>query len=180
MVECVHKNINPILFSGYQQMTFHRLRLAIVVSFSALLCACAGYMPTDSMIGDRREQIIQTLGHPSSELTTSDGQVMIYPRGPLGKHTYFVYLNQNGAMSRWTQVLDEKNFARIKPGMTRDEVISIIGESKVRDGIAFGRGYVWSWRYVNFHCFWFRVEFTPENIVRSTMYQKPPECRIRK
>ncbi len=166
--------------AGYQQMTFHSLRLAIVISFSALISACAGYMPTDSMIGGDREQIIKTLGHPSNELSTSEGQVMIYPRGPSGKHTYFVYLDQNGTMSRWTQVLNEKNFTRIKPGMTRDEVISIIGESKVRDGIAFGRGYVWSWRYVNFHCFWFRVEFTPENIVRSTMYQKPPECRIRK
>ncbi len=163
-----------------RNMNFHRLKLVVVVSLSVLFCACAGYAPDNSMIGSSRAQIIQGLGHPSNELTTSEGQVMIYPRGPLGKHTYFVYLDQKGQMAGWKQVLNEKNFDQIKPGMTREEVISIIGESKIRDGIAFGRGYVWSWRYVNFHCFWFRVEFTPDDIVRSTMYQKPPECRIRK
>jgi outer membrane protein assembly factor BamE (lipoprotein component of BamABCDE complex) len=152
----------------------------LAVCFVLLTAACTGYAPTDRMLGNSREQIIRVLGTPSTEKAIPDGQVLIYPRGPFGKHTYFVYLNEDGNMTRWTQVLDEKNFARIKPGMHRDEVVSIIGESKIRDGIAFGRGYVWSWRYVNFHCFWFRAEFTPEDTVRSTMYQKPPECRLRR
>jgi hypothetical protein len=132
------------------------------------------------MIGGSREQVIRVLGTPSTENTVPEGRVLMYPRGPFGKHTYFIYLNNDGDMTRWTQVLDEKNFDRIRPGMHRDEVVSIIGESKIRDGIAFGRGYVWSWRYVNSHCFWFRAEFTPEDVVRSTMYQKPPECRLRR
>jgi hypothetical protein len=161
-------------------MNHSLFQIAAVVSFVFLLNACAGYRPNERMLGNSREQIIQAMGKPAIELETSEGGVMQYPRGPLGKHTYFVYLDQNGTMSRWTQVLEEKNFDRIKPGMHRDEVIALIGESRVRDGIAFGRGDVWSWRYVNFNCFWFRVEFTPEYIVRSTMYQKPPECRIRR
>ncbi len=104
---------------------------------------------------------------------------MIYARGPFGKHTYFVYMDQDGLVERWVQVLHEKNFEQIKPGMTREEVVSIIGESKDAFGLARHRGYVWNYRYVNPHCFWFQIEFTKEDIVRSTGYGKPPECNIR-
>lgn len=104
---------------------------------------------------------------------------MIFPRGPWGKQTYFVYFDPAGTMTRWTQVLDEKNFDLIKPGMHRNEVIAIIGESKATYGLARNRGYVWNYRYVNTFCMWFNIEFAPENLVRSTGYSKPPECRIR-
>ncbi len=104
---------------------------------------------------------------------------MIYPRGPFGKHTFFVYLNRDGFMEHWAQVLNEKNFERITPGLKRDDVVSTIGESKDIFGLARNRGYVWNYRYMNPHCFWFQIEFTAEDIVRSTGYGKPPECRIR-
>jgi hypothetical protein len=150
------------------------------MSAALLLSACAGYSPNNGMVGSSREQLIQVMGKPAIEVATPNGRIMQYPRGPFGKHTYFVYLDQNDILVSWTQVLDEKNFALIQPGMHRDDVIAIIGESRVSNGIAFGRGYVWSWRYANFHCTWFRAEFTPDHIVRSTMYQKPPECSIRR
>ena len=103
---------------------------------------------------------------------------MMYPRGPFGKHTYFVYLNPDDKVERWTQVLDEKNFARIQPGMRRDEVVAIIGESKSVFGLARDRGYVWNYRYVTPHCFWFQIEFASDDTVRSTGYGQPPECKI--
>jgi hypothetical protein len=156
-------------------------RLACIVStlLVLLLCGCMTYAPTDRWIGESREQIIQAMGKPSKELNASDARVMIFPRGPWGKHTYFVYLDQTGAMTRWSQVLEEKNFELIRPGMTRDEVVAIIGDSKVTYGLARDRGYVWNYRYMNTFCFWFNVEFTKEHIVRSTGYSKPPECRVR-
>jgi len=119
------------------------------------------------------------MGQPSTELTTQEGKVMMYPRGPFGKHTYFVYLNPDDKVERWTQVLDEKNFARIKPGMHRDEVVATIGESKAMFGLARERGYVWNYRYVTPHCFWFQIEFARDDTVRSTGYGRPPECRVR-
>jgi hypothetical protein len=84
------------------------------------------------------------------------------------------------AMERWAQVLDEKNFARIKPGMHRDEVVATIGESKAVFGLARERGYVWNYRYVTPHCFWFQIEFANDDTVRSKGYGQPPECRIPK
>ncbi len=151
----------------------------LVISLLALLTACAGYGPTNNLIGSGRDTIIQVLGKPTTELQRDDGQLLIYSKGPFGKETFFVYLNQDGVMQRWTQVLNEKNFDRIVPGMTRDQVIETIGESKDRFGLARNRGYVWNYRYLNPFCFWFQIEFTAENTVRSSGYSKPPECRVR-
>jgi hypothetical protein len=143
------------------------------------LTGCAGYAPDDRLIGEKSEKIIQVLGKPSSELKSEGGSVLIFPRGPRGKHTYFVYLDQDGKAVRWTQVLDEKNFALIKPDMHRDEVGAIIGEAKDTYGLGRNRGYVWNYRYVNSHCLWFNIEFSKDDVVRYTGYSKPPECRIR-
>jgi hypothetical protein len=150
----------------------------LIVGLSLLLAACASYGPNDGMLGSSREQIIQILGPPSTELPGPESPVMIYARGPLGKHTFFVYLNRDGVMERWAQVLNEKNFGQISPGLNRADVVATIGESKETFGLARNRGYVWSYRYVNPHCFWFQVEFSAEDIVRSTGYSKSPECRI--
>ena len=157
----------------------HRLSIAILISLTVLLSACASYSPNDRLLGSRREQLIQFMGKPTLEIVIPDGRVMQYPRGPFGKHTYFVYLNEEGAITRWTQVLDEKNFARIKPGMQRDEVVNTIGPSLDTFGLARDRGYVWNYRYITPHCFWFQIEFTNDNTVRSTGYGRPPECRVR-
>jgi len=156
------------------------LLVATLLAAALLLSACAGYAPNNRMLGHSREQVVQIMGPPSTELTTPEGKVMMFPRGPFGKHTYFVYLNFDGEVKRWEQVLDEKNFARIKPGMHRDEVVTTIGESKAMFSLARDRGYVWNYRYVTPHCFWFQIEFASDDTVRSTGYGQPPECRIPK
>ena len=163
--------------------TMIRLKRHVTIVFClfgvVLLTACAGYGPNNNMIGSSREHIIQQLGKPTTELQTAEGPVLIYSKGPRGKETFFIYLDSNGVMHRWAQVLDEKHFERILPGMTRDQVIEIIGESKDRFGLARGRGYVWNYRYINPFCFWFQIEFAADDTVRSTGYGKPPECRVR-
>lgn len=166
-----------------EQATSPLRRCLSIISLAAaalLISACAGYDPNDRLIGSSRDQVVEVLGAPSMERSSAEGYVMMYPRGPFGKHTYFVYLNEDGKVMRWAQVLNEKNFDRIKPGMHRDEVIMIIGEAKDTFGLARDRGYVWNYRYITPHCFWFQIEFTREDVVRSTGYGKPTECRIPK
>ena len=157
----------------------HSILSTIIFLTTGLLNACAGYGPTNSMIGGSKDYVVGVMGKPSIELQTSDGLLLIYSKGPYGKETFFVYLNRDGVVQRWSQVLDEKNFERIVPSMTRDQVIEIIGDSKDRFGLARGRGYVWNYRYVNPFCFWFQIEFAADDTVRSTGYSKSPECRVR-
>jgi hypothetical protein len=144
-----------------------------------LSAACTGYGPDDRMLGKNRQEVIQTLGIPSTELSAPSGTLLIYYRGPMGKRTFFIYLGRNDLVERWAQVLDEKNFEKITPGMRQDDVVAIIGETKDKFGLARDRGYVWNYRYVNSNCIWFQIEFTSTGIVRSSGYSKPPECRVR-
>jgi hypothetical protein len=171
----VHESTYPMIMNYIK----HSILSMIIILLTGLLSACAGYGPTNSMIGSSKDHLVSVLGKPSTELQISDGQLLIYSKGPFGKQTFFVYLNRDGVVQRWTQVLDEKNFERIVPGMTRDQVIESIGEAKDRFGLARDRGYVWNYRYVNPFCFWFQIEFAADDTVRSTGYSKPPECRVR-
>ncbi len=157
----------------------HLLSNTILISLALLLSACAGYSPNDRLLGSSREHVIQVMGKPAIEIAIPEGHLMQYPRGPFGKHTYFVYVNPDDKVERWEQVLYEKNFERIKPGTHRDEVVAIIGPSRDTFGLARDRGYVWNYRYVTPHCFWFQIEFASNDTVRSTGYGRPPECRVR-
>jgi len=171
----VKASVNPYI-SAYDMC--HFFKASLLAAFALCLTSCAGYSPDDRMLGSSREQVIQVLGLPAAEKDAPDGKVLMFPRGPYGKHTYFVYFNADDSMTRWTQVLHEKNFALIKPDMSRDQVVSLIGEAKDRFGLARDRGYVWNYRYVNPHCVWFQIEFTRDDTVRSTGYGRPPECRV--
>ena len=98
-------------------------------------------------------------------------KVLHFPRGPAGSHTYFVYLDDNDRVLRWEQVLTEDRFNSIQPGMTKDQIIQILGVTKIIHGLARNRGSVWHYRYETPHCKSFVIEFTPEDIIRSTEYR---------
>jgi hypothetical protein len=144
-----------------------------------LSAACSSYSPDDRIVGKHRLDVIQILGIPSKELISPNGTLLIYYRGPMAKNTFFVYLSRDDLVERWAQVLDEKNFEKITPGMHQDEVIAVIGETKDKFGLARNRGFVWNYRYINSNCIWFQIEFTSTGSVRSSGYSKPPECRVR-
>ena len=142
-----------------------------VLCVVATISACAGYAPSAEMIGQRRAALIQQLGQPERE-TTADGKKKLqFPRGPSGSHTYFVYLNDEDRVLAWEQVLTEERFNQIVTGMTKDQVIDLIGISRITHGLARERGYVWHYRYWNTGCASFVIEFAPDDIVRSAGYR---------
>jgi len=79
-----------------------------------------------------------------------DGSVQLaYPRGPMGYHTYMVQIGSDGKLRQIENVMDQKYYSRIHPGMTKDEVLYILGPSftgwttysKARDEL------IWEWRF---------------------------------
>lgn len=145
------------------------------------LHACASYAPDQSMIGRSRDDIISRLGSPDPEASApAEEDRLDFPRGPMGKETYFVYFDKNGNAVRFLQALTEDRFALIHEGMSSEEVVRLIGRSRNTFGLARERGFVWSYRYQSPFCQWFQIEFSKEGVVRSTGFGKPPECRGRR
>lgn len=134
------------------------------------MSACVGYAPTPDLIGQHRATIIQRLGQPERESVLEGTKKLHFPRAPGGSETYFVYLDQHDQVLRWEQVLTEERFNQIVPGMTQQQVIDLIGVSKITHGLARERGYVWHYRYFTAQCKSFVIEFTKEDVVRNAGY----------
>lgn len=143
---------------------FFMLALAITAT------GCAGYAPSGKLIGQDRVSVIHTLGQPEREYAVDGKKKLHFPRGPAGSHTYFVYLDDEDRVTGWEQVLTEQRFSQVAPDMTKEQVIDLIGVSKITHGLARQRGYVWHYRYFNQQCKSFVIEFTKEDIVRSAGY----------
>ena len=142
----------------------------------SMLTACSSYAPPTNLAGITKDQLFAKMGQPDLEQQTVVGTRLEFPRGPMGHHTWFVYLGPAGHAIRSEQVLTEQNFNQIPPGMTQDEVRQRLGRPSDVQGLGRSRGVVWSYRYENFNCQWFQLEISKEQRVRSTGYGLPPEC----
>lgn len=143
----------------------------------ALLTACSGYGPPDAVVGMGRIELVAQMGPPDMERHLNEGTRLEFPRGPYGKHTWFVYLDASGRATRTEQVLTEQNFNRIDAGMTQDDVRQLLGRPGEVQMLGRARGVVWNYRYENNSCNWFQVELSLQQQVRSAGYGEPPECR---
>jgi hypothetical protein len=151
-------------------MKMQILSRSLICVLALALSACAGYSPTQSLVGQNRSAVIQLLGQPEREYPSEGKTKLQFPRGPGGSHTYFVYLDKEGQVLSWEQVLTEERFNQVSPGMTQEQVIDLIGVSTITFGLARERGYVWHYRYWNPGCASFVIEFTKEATVRSAGY----------
>lgn len=151
-------------------------RLSLSIAVLLLLSACGSYDPPASLAGIQREALLARMGPPELERPSDTGTRLEFPRGPYGKHTWFVYLDAQGRAIRAEQVLTEQNFNRVHPGMTQDELRRLLGRPGEVRGLARARGEVWSYRYENSFCLWFQVELSLQREVRSTGYSPAPEC----
>lgn len=149
--------------------------LAAVLS-AFLLTSCASYsgrdlMPNQSLIGD----VQSAMGQPAMRWDKADGSVQLaYPRGPAGYHTYMVRLGADGKLQSIENVLQGESFARIHQGMSKAEVLELLGPPnpvwtvyyQSRDELA------WEWRFCDdwHEASRFNVLFdASKEVVRSTL-----------
>lgn len=112
------------------------------------LTACAGYSgaglkPGVASIAD----VEASMGPPAMVWQNKQRQItqLAYPRGPAGYVTFMAYFDKQGKLERIEQVLDEGHFARIKIGMTQEDVLRIIGP--YRDANVFPARDELDWNY---------------------------------
>ena len=123
----------------------------IAMTAALFLSACAAYDGRGLMPGaDRIEDVLRIMGQPAQRWQDADGAVQLsYPRGPMGYHSYMVHVAPDGKMLGIENVLDEKSFARVQPGMSMEQVVRLLGPSQPEWSVYFPARdeLVWEWRY---------------------------------
>lgn len=126
-----------------------RLCAAIVVC--ALLAACAGYDGRGLKPGaSTAAEVAASMGEPAMRWHEADGsQVLAFPRGPEGAHTFMVRIGADGRLQHIGNVLDERVFARIATGDTQEKVLRLIGPPTPHWTAYFAARdeLVWEWLY---------------------------------
>lgn len=150
--------------------------LRIVAAAGALLTAgCAGFNASSLQPGvSTLAQIEAALGAPAMVWKNPDGSVQLaYPFGPAGTQTFMVFVGADAKLERIEGVLNETHFRLVQPGMTKEQVVRILGPSGALWTQTFPRTntVAWTWLYCapgNFQNY-FNVMFdTGTGLVRST------------
>jgi hypothetical protein len=127
------------------------VKLWITLLSTLLLAACASYSGSGLKPGAARLADVQALmGAPALRWQDVDGSVQLaYPRGPAGFHTFMVKLGPDGRLQSIANVLEDNSFARISAGMTKEQVLRVLGPPDYSRSVYFKARdeLVWDWRY---------------------------------
>lgn len=103
-----------------------------------------GIQPGVSTEAELREQA----GRPDIVWEEEDGSRRLeYPRGPEGATTWMVSIGADGKVAKIEQVLTAENFARVRPGMSRDAVRRLLGKPTKVEAFALKKEEVWGYRW---------------------------------
>jgi outer membrane protein assembly factor BamE (lipoprotein component of BamABCDE complex) len=90
------------------------------------------------------------MGQPEIVREEESGErTLEYPKGPEGVRTWFFTIGKDGKLRDYKQVLTEENFARIKPGLSKDEVRRMLGKPRSVVQFKLKNEEVWDWRYLD-------------------------------
>lgn len=158
-------------------MTFPRSFLA-AAALAAALAGCAGYGPSAVAPGQTEGDVARSMGAPTGRYALPGGATRLeYARGPFGRHTYMIDLDASGRVVSWQQVLTEANFLRVNPGMSRQDLLLLLGRPGEVFQVPWQKGEVWNWRYPTNDCLWFQVTMLREsNTVKDAGRGIDPRC----
>jgi|SRR5665213_1183838 len=121
-----------------------------LASCCVVLAGCASFDGSSLRAGASEADVVRTMGEPALRLANPDGsRALVYPHGPLGIKTYIARLGRDGVLIHVDSVLNDDQFFHVQAGMTRDEVLRMIGPPG--DTMAFARSnqVAWDYRYMD-------------------------------
>ena len=136
------------------------MKTPFALVLAALAAGCASYDGHSLRPGLSTEAEVRgTMGQPAAEFVAADGSKRLaYPRGPLGTNTYMADVGPDGRVRGVENVLNDDTFHRIQPGLTRDDVLRMIGPP--RDTMYFPRLEQDSWEYLFVDTWGYRAIFS--------------------
>jgi hypothetical protein len=125
-----------------------RTRLAVMFAWLLALFGCDLRMHDLRPGVSTATEVRSAMGQPTFEWKAPDGSVTWeFPRGPSGSVTYMVDLRPDGVLKEIRQVLKEEYFAKIRPGLSKDEVRKLIGRPAETMTFPLKKEEVWSWKF---------------------------------
>ena len=117
------------------------------------------------------------MGAPTGRYALADGrQRLEFARGPAGRQTWMVDLDVGGRVLSIVQALNSDNFAQVRAGMVRDEVLRLLGRPGFRQREYQDRE-TWSWRFENPFCLWAQVSFSAQGqVIDGVAQSMDPHC----
>jgi len=89
------------------------------------------------------------MGKPETTWEDEDGtRILEYPKGPEGSRTWIFTIDTNGKLTGYHQALSPENLARVKPGISRDEVRRLLGKPRTVVNFSRLKEEVWDYRYL--------------------------------
>ena len=87
------------------------------------------------------------MGQPTMEWKENDGSVVWeYPRTPNGVVNYMIVIGPDSVLREIRQVLTEENFAKIRPGMDKEEIRRLLGKPAHEIFFPLKKELVWDWK----------------------------------
>ena len=127
------------------------MKSRFLLAAALALGACASYDGRGLRPGMSTEAEVRgAMGPPAVVFDNPDGSKrMAYPRGPLGTDTFMADIGSDGRVVSVRNVLNDETFYQVQPGMTRDEILRLIGPPG--ETMAFSRvgRYAWDYRFVD-------------------------------
>ena len=127
------------------------MKAIAILIFALLFAGCASYDGRGLRPGASTLQDVEgVMGQPAMRWQDANGsQTLAYPRGPSGVHTYMVTIDKDGLLVSLENALEPRHFARIREGMTQDDVLQIIGPPFPGWTVYFAARdeLVWEWRW---------------------------------
>ncbi len=138
--------------------------------FSTILSGCAIMPPV--VTGETEAAVLAKLGKPAGRYLVNQEQWLEYPTGPAGQFTYFAYIDAEGKLRAYEQVLSNAKFATIEVDKaTKEDVLRTIGHPGNTSSLRNPNFEVWSYRYKESGV-WnsvMHVHFDPTGIVRKML-----------
>jgi hypothetical protein len=152
------------------------MRFFMTLLLSLAAAGCASYSGYGLQPGVATESDVRNvMGAPAMEFVSPDGsRRLAYPRGPLGTRTFMADVGPDRKLQAISQVLDDDTFYRIQPGLTRDQVLRMIGPPSATMSFPRLGHTAWDYRFTDTwgYVAIFSVTFDREGRVVSKISQR--------
>jgi len=127
-----------------------------------LLLGGCGTPATKVAPGASLGEATSVLGKPTGEYALpGGGKRLEYATGPSGRETWMLDFDAGGKLVATNQVLNDRNFDTVRPGMSSDELLVMLGRPAGRRQLPRTGEVVWSYRYESFACVLFQASIDP-------------------